>query len=193
MFELVQAGKIPPSADEVAARAGVSASSVFRNFDGLDDLQRQAVDRFQERYAHLLTSIADGDVDKRVAGFVALRVDLYEQAGPLMRLARQRALQYDPMVAAVATQRSRLAEQTRGCFRAEIIGRTPADAADLVALIDTMTCPEAFEVMSSAHGRTRRQIARSWIIGVRALLDGWPDPTATSTRTRTSSKTSNRQ
>ncbi len=49
---LILEGKAPPSAQDVAERAGVSVSSVFRNFDGLADLQRRALDQFQSRYSH---------------------------------------------------------------------------------------------------------------------------------------------
>lgn len=175
-FALVLDGKIPPNVDDVAERAGVSVSSIFRNFDGLDDLQHQAVERFADRYRHLLKAEVRPGVGRssRVSGFVTCRLDLYEQAGPLMSLGRHRALDYEPMARAVANNRALLAEQTRSFFSEEIADRTPADAADLIASVDSFTSPESFEVMSGAHARTRRQIARAWTTGVRSLIAGWP-------------------
>ena len=41
-FALAEEGKIPLTTELVAERSGVSAASIFRYFDGLDDLQYQA-------------------------------------------------------------------------------------------------------------------------------------------------------
>ena len=38
MFELIAEGKVPPPAEALAERAGVSVSSIFRYFDNLDEL-----------------------------------------------------------------------------------------------------------------------------------------------------------
>ena len=59
-FALVQEGKIPLTTELVAERSGVSAASIFRYFDGLDDLQYQAYQRFRERYAPLVQAIDGG-------------------------------------------------------------------------------------------------------------------------------------
>lgn len=160
--------------DDIAERAGVSVSSIFRNFDGLDDLQRHALERFGDRFHHLLTA-GPGErasMPDRVERFVRTRIDLYEQAGPLMTMGRQRALDHQPMAAAVSRNRQLLADQTRAWFQPEIVGRTPAGSADLVALVDTLTSPESFEVMGAAHARSRRQISRAWTLGLASLLAG---------------------
>jgi AcrR family transcriptional regulator len=171
-FALIVAGKGPPSAEQVAERAGVSVSSVFRNFDGLLDLQQQAVELFSERYSHLVraTPPADADLDGRIAFFVRNRLDLYEQAHPLMALARARAFDHDALAEAVARNRSTLAEQTRTCFAPEMVERTPSSAADLVAIVDSLTSPEGFELMTRTHARTRRQIAAAWTSALRTLV-----------------------
>ena len=71
VFALVQEGKVPPGVKDVADRAGVSVSSVFRNFDGLPDMQRQAFDSFQTRFAHLfVVDDADRALDDRVRAHV---------------------------------------------------------------------------------------------------------------------------
>ena len=170
-FALILEGKGPPSAEAVAERAGVSASSIFRNFDGLADLQDQALDQFRERFSHLLlaTPSADADVHERIEFFVRNRLDLYEQAGALMSMARARAFEHDIFVEAVARNRSTLADQARACFSSEIDGLAPSEAAGLVAILDSLTSPEAFELMTKAHARTRRQIAGAWGTSLLAL------------------------
>ena len=98
------------------------------------------------------------------------RIDLYVQAGPLMSMARARAFEHDTFVEAVARNRSTLADQTRACFSPEIDRLTPSDAADLVAVIDSLTSPEAFELMTRAHARTHQQTARAWDTSLLALI-----------------------
>ena len=177
-FGLILEGRIPPSVADVAQRAGVSVSSVFRNFDGLADLQGQALDRFRSRYAHYVAArpVPGSDLDSRIGFFVRHRVTLYEQAGPLLMLARMRALDQDTMAVAVAHNRAALAAQTRECFQAEIAGRTSADASDLVSLLDTLTSPEAFDLMTRTHGRSVRHITHSWRTALRELITGRPPP-----------------
>ncbi len=183
-FALILEGKAPPSAQDVAERAGVSVSSVFRNFDGLADLQGQALDQFRSRYSHFVAArpTPGADLESRMGFFVRHRVTLYDQAGPLLMLARMRAVDHETMVEAVAYNRAALAAQTRECFRPEIAGRTTADAADLVSVLDSLTSPESFDLMTRTHGRSTRQIARSWRSGLQALIEGWPPPRTTETR-----------
>ena len=179
VFSAILDGKVPPSVDDVAERAGVSVSSVFRNFDGLDDLQRRAFDRFQHQYDHLFVAMPAEGADRasRIEHFVRMRVDLYDSAGPLMHLARQRALDYQPMADGVARMRSRLADQTHRHFHPEAGALTSARAADLIALIDATTSPEAFEVIRGSHARTARQVARAWIGALTILLAGYTQST----------------
>lgn len=172
-FALIVEGKGPPAAEDVAERAGVSVSSIFRNFDGLADIQEQALALFRERYSHLLTATPAPDADRRerIAFFVDHRLDLYAQAHPLLTVARMRAFEHDSWSGPVAENRETLAAQTRACFAAEIADRKPAEAANLVALVDSLTSPEAYEVMTRAHGRTRNQIAATWRSALHAITE----------------------
>ena len=179
IFALVDDGKVPPSVEQIADRSGVSASSIFRMFDGLDDMRSQAFQQFETRYAHLLASDVDEtmDVADRVDQLVRARLELYGAAGPLMSLARQRTLDHEPVADRVGAQRMLLAEQTQRHFRPETQHLTPAEAANFVAFIDATTSPEAFEVLRASHGRTRRQIERTWRRALVALVDAWCDTT----------------
>ena len=177
MFALVREGKIPPSADDVAARAGVSVSSLFRNFDGLHGMQLQALERSQADFApFFVVSDADEPRAVRVRTHVTTRIEFLEVANGLLRIGRSRALDHELIVEALARVRSNLADQTRQRFAAELDQLTPAEAANLTALIDTTTSPDAFDLMCAAHSRTPSQIAKTWITALDALLAQWvPD------------------
>lgn len=172
VFSLIQEGKVPPVVDDVAARAGVSVSSIFRNFDGLADMQQQALDHSDKQFAASYdVGDASASLPDRIRSHVRTRVELYETAGALMKIARGRALDHEPMVEGVARLRARLADQTRQRFATEVEKLTPAAAADLVAIVDTATSPEAYELMTAGHARTSRQIARAWVATLGAVLD----------------------
>ncbi len=174
MFSLVQEGKVPPQVDDVAARAGVSVSSVFRYFDGLADLQHQAFASFHQRFADLfVVSDADQPRGERIRAHVRARVELYTVAGSLMRIGRARALDHEPMVEGLARLRGRLADQTTQRFAVELMQLTPAESVNLAALIDATTSPDAFDVMTAAHARTPRQISRTWVTALDAVLARW--------------------
>jgi AcrR family transcriptional regulator len=170
MFALLQDGKVPVSAELVADRAGVSVASVFRYFDGLDDLQYQTFERFRERFEPLLVVEPEAVTRAaRIAAFVDARLDLYEQAGAIMAVGRLRALEHDPLVAASAEMRGLLADQVRSVFAADVAAA--GASRDLVAVIDALTSLEAWDVMRKTHARSRSQIASSWRRGIDALID----------------------
>jgi AcrR family transcriptional regulator len=178
VFSLVQDGKVPPQVDDVAARAGVSVSSVFRYFDGLADLQRQAFDSFNDRFADLFV-VDDAELQRaeRVRAHVRARVELYTVAGGLIRIGRARALDHEPMVEGLARLRGRLADQTTQRFAVELTQLTPAESVNLAALIDATTSPDAFDVMTAAHARTPRQISKTWVTALDAVLAQWAEST----------------
>lgn len=174
VFALVRDGKIPPSAEDVATHAGVSVSSIFRNFDGLHDLQRQALERAQSDLAHLF--VVDDEHESRsvrVRSHVSTRIELLGQADGLLRIGRSRALDHALLVDGLARLRDRFADQTRQRFAAEIDRLTPVEGANFAALIDATTSPEAFDLMGAAHSRTPRQIATTWTTALDALLARW--------------------
>lgn len=173
VFEVLQEGKLPPSIDEIAVRAGVSTASAFRYFDGLADMQRQAFVRFQERFGHLydIPAAGAGSREDRVVAFVDARLRLYDAVAPMLAIARARALEHDPAAEAVASSREKLADQVRAQFAPELAASTPSAGAELVALIDSLTSPESWDIAERAHGRSRRQIRRAWLLGVNAIVD----------------------
>ena len=175
MFALLQDGKVPVSADMVAERAGVSVASVFRYFDGLDDLQLQTFERFRERFEPLLEVEPDAaTMDERIAAFVRSRLDLYEQAGAIMAVGRLRALEHEPLVAASAEMRGLLAGQVRSVFAPDVA--TVDGRSDLVAAIDALTSLESWDVMRKTHSRSRFEIENAWRRGIGAVIAAWAQP-----------------
>ena len=66
-----------------------------------------------------------------------------------------------------------LAAQVRGTFAADTAGASPARSADLVAIIDAIASPDAWDVLRRSHARSRRQIDRAWRRSIAVLIDDW--------------------
>lgn len=171
LFELLEEGQGPPNTDALVERSGVSAASIFRYFDNLDDLQRQTIDEHFARFAPLfdVPAIGDGLLARRVKRFVDARLDLYEAIAPVARLARARAYEQPVLGASLRDTRRRLYDQVTAHFAPELHARTPAAAADLTDLTAAVTSFEAWDLLTEA-GRTRRQVQRAWTTGLSALL-----------------------
>ena len=162
-----------PSTEQIAARAGVSVSSLFRYFDSIDDLQRQMIDLHFDRYGPLfeVPDIGNGSRDERVARFVDARLELHAAVAPAARLARARAYDQPVIVDTLTRTRQTLATQIRAHFAPELDGVAPAAASDAVDAIDSLTSFEAWDLLSTTHGRTSRQLRRGWTRSIDGVLD----------------------
>lgn len=172
VVDLLHEGHTPPTSRQVTERSGVSEATLFRYFETLDDLQRQAVDRFLERNAPLfeIPGIGDGELRDRVDRFAAARVALYDAIAPIARLGRARAFDHAHFAASLREVRARLADQTRTHFASELGALGPAARDDVVGTITTLTSFESWDQLRGDLRRTPSQIRRAWRHGIQALL-----------------------
>ncbi len=170
-FELLEERGRRPTVDDLAQRAGVSVSSIFRYFGSLDDLQVLTFRRFIERFEPLfhIPSVGEGGREERIRRFVDARLDLYETVGGIMRVARARAIEQPKLAEAVTEVHRLLADQVREHFAAELAASSSSSRSDHVALIDALASAESWDLMVRSHGRTRRQIKRVWVATLEAV------------------------
>ena len=171
-LDLVSEGNVPPTVEQMARRAGVSAASVFRYFDTLDDLRDATTAVFFDRHAHLfaIPDVGEGPLAARIDTFVAARVTLYESTAPMARLIRLRA--HDQAAAAEMVHRLRTdrADEVRRHFDAELGAMTPTDRDDTATVIATLTSFEAWEQARHDHRRSAPQLRRAWTAALTRLL-----------------------
>jgi len=171
-LDLVFEGHVPPTVELIAPRAGVSAASVFRYFDTLDDLRQAVTEVFFERHAHRfdIPDVGEGPLATRIDNFVSSRVTLYESTEPVARLIRLRA--HDQVAAAEMVHRLRAtrADQVRHHFGDQLGAMTPAVRDDTAMLITTLTSFEAWEQARQDYGRSAAQLRRAWIAALTKLL-----------------------
>ncbi|MEX2627760.1 MAG: TetR/AcrR family transcriptional regulator [Ilumatobacteraceae bacterium] len=170
-------GVLQPSTDQIAERAGISARSLFRYFDDIDDLCRVAIGR---QIAHVgslfFLDIDPGlDLNDRAAALVAHRLDLYEAMSWVGVVARTRE-PFQPLIAAELRQvRSVLRAQIRRVFAAELDALGAAEADRRVAAADVLSSFEAYRLMLDDQGLDRAAIAETLTPTLTHLLT--PTPT----------------
>jgi AcrR family transcriptional regulator len=91
MFALVGEGLLEPTAQQVAARAGVGIRTVFRRFSDMESLFAEMGARMQAEALPLLgVARRDGDPTARARDLVARRVAFFERIAPYKRAANLR-------------------------------------------------------------------------------------------------------
>lgn len=172
LLDLYAEGNMRPGADEVAKRAGLSRRSVFRYFDDLDDLDRTAIARQQERVRHLwdIKGLGEGSLQDRIAAMAAMRCALFETVGPAARVSRMRAPIHPVIAHELGESRKLFIRQIERQFGPEL-ERLELDVRKrLVAELDVACSFEAFDLMRMAHGMTVDQIRDAMASALGALL-----------------------
>lgn len=167
MVELFAEGVLQPGADEIAERAGVSARSLFRYFDDVDDLHGAAIER-QIAAARPLLDVGsapdDPTVDK-VERLVAARVRLFEVIAPAARAARACAHRHEIVATQVRRSRSYLRHQLRKLFAPELATR-PA----LLPAVDALCSFETYELLRHDQGLSRAKATTALTAALMELL-----------------------
>ncbi len=171
MIDLALEGHLPPTAEQVAERAGVSQASLFRYFDNLDELRQATVRRYFERYANLfeIPDIGVGTLEERIERFVDSRLALYETTEPMARLARDRVA-VTAFGAGLHQGRALLSGQVRTHFAAELDPLAPTQRDDLVAVVSTLTSFESWAQLRDEHDRRGDDARRTWVEALWTLL-----------------------
>jgi len=172
LLGLYRDGVLAPSADDIAARAGVSARSLFRYFADVGDLASEAVARQQEHLAPLLELDLDPEapLDERIDAFVAARIRLLDAMGEVGRVARFRAFQ-QPIVATGLTRVRRVLREQVTVVIGPALADRPADERQaLLAAADVLCSWEAHDLMRHDQGLDADATSAAMALALRRLL-----------------------
>jgi AcrR family transcriptional regulator len=170
-IDLVLEENLPPTANQVAERAGISIATFFRYFETLNAMRHGAAARMLERFPLLgLEEIGQGTLHERVETFVALRVALWEKVGLLARLQRTVVLHDKDAAKMVDYVRGVMVNQVRDHFAPELRELTNAQRDDAVALIAMLTSVESWEQFRHAYRRSPLQTRRAWADAIEAIV-----------------------
>lgn len=77
VIALIDEDILPPSAENIAERAGVGLRSVFRHFGDMDSLYTAVMDRIGRRYLHMLQPYRSTDWQGQVREGLERRLELF--------------------------------------------------------------------------------------------------------------------
>lgn len=157
LLELYYEYNFEPSAEEIASRSGVSARSIFRYFDDVDDLCRAAITLHLYESAHLIpiNSTPDSNLDHKVRAIVSQRSELFEKCGPIAVITRLRA-PFQPVIDELLTEvRDMLRLQITTLFGPELAAMPAALVPVRIAAGDIATSFETWLLLRHTNGFDR--------------------------------------
>ena len=173
LLALQEEGELSPTAQQVAARAGVALRTVFGHFSDMETLWAQAGQRELVKLVSLTIPVdAELPLDERIELFCLSRARVLEALLPVMRAARLR----EPTSPQLQRNRELFIAagdaEIRQAFAPELSALDgPASAACLDALYLAAGGP-AWEALRHDRGLTEEQAAGVLRQLVRALLAG---------------------
>jgi AcrR family transcriptional regulator len=137
MLELLDEGDLRPTAERIAARAGVSQRTLFQHFPDRESLFQGAALAQAERIAPMIEPLppADAPLEERLRAFVAQRARVLERVSPVRRAALQLEPSSETVSGWLQAVRQGAAAEVAALFAAELEGRDDRDEllASLVA------------------------------------------------------------
>jgi AcrR family transcriptional regulator len=167
MLEIIHAGDLAPSADQVAQRADVGLRTVFRHFQDMDSLFREmSVVIMGELHAAAEAPFRSTDWRERVAELVERRSWAFEKVGPFLRATSllQRRAKYSDV------DHVRLVKALRDILKAQLPPAVARDQLKLEAL-DLLLSFEAWSRLRREQGLTPKRARETLDAAVRRLLD----------------------
>ena len=182
MLDLVVDGEFTPSAQQIAARAGVSVRSVYQHLVDLESLYDEASTRGAEMIRSMATDVDPAlPLTKRIEAFTVNRATMLERTRPISRAG----VLTGTTSAAVRENRQRLADWTRqrvaAIFGAELATLPEPVAQGIVCAIDALSSASSWAYLRDT-GYTPQAAHQVMQVGIAALLAGAraerPEPAA---------------
>jgi TetR/AcrR family transcriptional regulator, regulator of autoinduction and epiphytic fitness len=157
MLALLDAGDMRPTAERIAARAGVSERTLFQHFPDRKSLFQGAALAQAERIAPMLEELPppDAPLDERVRAFTAQRARVLEFVSPV----RRAALQFEPSSPTIAgwlrAVREGAGAEVARVFAAELDGRP--DSSEVLAAMVAASAWPAWESLRAHQGLSTKR------------------------------------
>jgi AcrR family transcriptional regulator len=170
VIDLLGQGDLPPTAKEVATRAGVSVRLVFHHFDDMDALYRAVASTQIERHWGKVRPVpGDLPVGQRIDRTVHQRAKLFDAIGPVRRKASSLAARHPDIDEGLELTNTMLRTWIEETFADELeaAGR---GRRDLLGALEAAASFEMWERLRRVQGLPRAAAHRVVVRMLRALL-----------------------
>jgi AcrR family transcriptional regulator len=178
LLGLYNDGILNPSTEEIAERSGVSARSLFRYFDDVDDLCQAAIIQQQQNVRPLLPigATPDQPTEQKVQALVRQRAELFEAVESVALVSRLRA----PFQLVVADRltlgREFLRNQIAVLFAPELAAMPHTVAAGRLATADIAASFESWRLLRDDQHLPRAKAAAATADALFALFTAPASP-----------------
>lgn len=147
LLELCNEGHLDASAAQIAERAGLSARSLFRYFDDIDDLYRTVC---QEQFDRVLAvskihNFGQGSTLEKVENLVDQRIRIYRSTVNVGRVARSQQYKVPAIAKMLAQGRDAMMETAARHFSSELESFDRVQRVTALSCIDVFTSFEALD------------------------------------------------
>ncbi|MFP5219421.1 MAG: TetR/AcrR family transcriptional regulator [Actinomycetes bacterium] len=171
LLALQEEGNLTPTAQQVAARAGVALRTVFGHFTDMETLWVEAGRREMQALAVLADDVPAGlSLEERITRYAASRARVLEKLLPVMRAARLR----EPTSPALRRSRRLFIaagdDEVRRVFAPELAGRSAEEQRDLLDAVFLVSGGPAWEALRDDRGLPARRASEHVARQLTALL-----------------------
>ncbi len=168
ILDLIEEGYAPPTAQQIAERAGISIRTVFRLTEDVDSLHAAAVARQSARVAPLYVRLpTQGPLAERLSALVRNRVTIFETISPVRRVAERLALTSEVIAAELARNQQLLRSQVESVLGRELALASRGVREELLDCADLAVSWQTWDQLRRVRGLSRSAAERV----VRRLLE----------------------
>jgi AcrR family transcriptional regulator len=170
-LDLLREKQQPPTAPEIARRAGCSIRSVFQHFSGLLTLSLAAADNaFAQALAQAAIPNIDADLHTRLKSQVESRAVICERWLPLWRALLRYQSESEELTIRIKRIRAAMVARLELVYGPELSTLPEAERSQLLVALDILTDFESWGRLREGHGLSIEAARDIWINAIGRML-----------------------
>jgi AcrR family transcriptional regulator len=180
IYDIVRSGRVEPTIEEVATRAGVGVRTIFRQFNDLETLSRRLSERVLSEVIEIsLPTPPSGRLTDDLPALIARRARVFEHILPFRRsgrIVRHR-------VVFLQEQDAHMTRVLREGLRAVLKPHRMAHLDELLESLDLLLSPEAWERLRDQQRLSAARAEQVLVSAAMVLATAARDSAAQGTKT----------
>ena len=170
-LDLLREKQQPPTAPEIARRAGCSIRSVFQHFSGLLTLSLAAADyAFEQALAQAAVPNVDADLHTRLKSQVETRAAICERWLPLWRALLRYQSESEELAIRIKRIRAAMVARLELVYGPELSTLSEPERIQLLVALDILTDFESWGRLREGHGLSIEAARDVWINAIGRML-----------------------